>query len=843
MQNVVETPTTESADGHARADSGGVASQVGLPSGSLLKSERDTRGITFVGVPLVSVSVPEYPPTMLCKIVRALLIAIACCLVSSSSSAQYEQIHHTRSVPLQATNWSTNVDVPRFDPDFGDLVDVAVVIEGTVRASAGVESLDGAPSLVSVTRSGNLTLTLPVSGNVVASPTIFDQVAFTAYDGTLDFGGTSGITYPATTFFASEGSTVPMLPANLPAFVGPPGAPGTVSLAVTGQGVSIATGSGNLVTQFTTQAGAIVRVSYTYDSSRGVRVQKRGTSPVPGRTVDYCITVRNTGFATVTNLDVLESVDPRYFQLVDVNPPALLDTTTSTRLGLVAWRIPSISAGQTQILTYRAVLDPQTALGTVVPGGPVWAGYGLPGSWVDCFDIVQNQSPDCGCFAACCTAPCSADPLQCLICRANCAAQTCPGQGQACLRATRDVAVACFDASANIVSRWVDAATVVGPFDPNEKRVVNPQYIQPNEGLTYSVHYENLGTLPAIDVRIVDDLDTDLDISTLQVTASPGAQVSVVGRVVTIDLQGINLQPGQSGNAYLLVAPSSGLSPGTPIINSANIQFEQQPPLQTNSVLNQIDGVRPTGTMNTLAPQVAAEDFLISWGGSDPVGVTLDFTVYVSRDSGDYQVFLRETTGTSATFTGQAGSRYDFYCIARDSAGNVELQAPLAEASTTVTMTAPSFCAGDGASIPCPCGNASALGAGEGCASSLGHGGTLRLSGTSSVALGNLVLEGAGMLDGPALYFQGTTAVNGGLGALFGDGLRCAGGTVVRLATKMNALGGSRYPEAGDPPVAVRGYNVPGAQRVYQCWYRNSAPFCTPETFNTTNARRLTWSL
>jgi len=764
-------------------------------------------------------------------------LALAC-----PGLAQYQQIHHTRDFPLQATNWMQDVVVPKFDPALGDLIDVGIAVEGSCRRSAGLENMDAAPVPCMVTVLANLILSLPVSGTVTATPTLIDNVSLSPFDGSLDFGGSSGITLPAVTFSASAGSAAPLDPADRAAFVGPHGTPGTISLILFAQGQSFVTGSGNLVSIFNAQAGATVRVSYTFDPSRGIRVQKRGTTPIPGRTVDYAITVRNTGLATATNLDVLESVDPRYFQLLEVSPPALLDTTTMARLGLAAWRIPSIAPGQTQILTYRAVLDPLTSLGTVVPGGPVWAGYGLPESWSGCFDLVLNQSSTCDCFVGCCPSSCSVDPLQCLICRAACAFQVCGGQSQACLRATRDVAIACFDASANIVSRWADEAVVIGPQDPNEKQVVNPLCIQPSERLSYFVHYENVGTAPALDVHIVDDFDANLDLSTLQVIA-PGAQVSIVGRVVTLNLLGINLQPGQAGNAYFLIAPSGGLPPGTPIINRATIQFEQLASFQTNTVRNHIDGVRPVGIMSVLPAQFATEEFQIAWSGTDSVGVPLDYTVYVARDGGDYQVLLDQTTTTSATFTGQSGSRYDFYCVARDSAGNVELQAPLAETSTSVMLAAPSFCAGDGASTACPCGNASVLGAGEGCTNSLGNGGKLRLSGTASVSTANLVLEGSGMPDCPALYFQGTNAVNGALGTVFGDGLRCAGGTVIRLATKLNASGSSQYPDTGDLPVALRGYNVPGAHRVYQCWYRNSAPFCTTDTFNTTNARQVTWSL
>ncbi len=146
------------------------------------------------------------------------------------------------------------------------------------------------------------------------------------------------------------------------------------------------------------------------------------------------------------------------------------------------------------------------------------------------------------------------------------------------------------------------------------------------------------------------------------------------------------------------------------------------------------------------------------------------------------------------------------------------------------------YCFGDGSSTACPCGNAGI--AGNGCASSVNpNGGNLASSGTSSIGADNLILLGTGMASSSVLYFQGTTQI----AALFGDGLRCAGGTVIRLGTKTNIAGASQYPELGDLSVSVRGACVVGDIRNYQAWYRNAAAFCTPSTFNLTNGLNVTW--
>lgn len=106
----------------------------------------------------------------------------------------------------------------------------------------------------------------------------------------------------------------------------------------------------------------------------------------------------------------------------------------------------------------------------------------------------------------------------------------------------------------------------------------------------------------------------------------------------------------------------------------------------------------------------------------------------------------------------------------------------------------------------------------------------------------SVVLSGTDMPNSSALYFQGTTQINGGLGSAFGDGLRCAGGSIVRLGTKSNAGGASQYPGAGELPVSVRGLVTSAGTRTYQVWYRNASTYCTASTFNLTNGALVQWT-
>ncbi len=204
-----------------------------------------------------------------------------------------------------------------------------------------------------------------------------------------------------------------------------------------------------------------------------------------------------------------------------------------------------------------------------------------------------------------------------------------------------------------------------------------------------------------------------------------------------------------------------------------------------------------------------------AWPGSQTLGVTY------SRHR--YNVAAGGSIGITVTCTSGFGSVNGFQLV------------------LVPGTPATGFCFGDGTATACPCGNLGA--AGNGCANSVNaNGANLAGSGLASVTSDSFVLNGTGMPNSSALYFQGLNQQSGGMGVVFGDGLRCAGGTIIRLGTKNNAAGASQYPAAGDPSVSVRGL-VPaaGGLRTYQVWYRNAAAFCNPETFNLSNGLQVTW--
>jgi hypothetical protein len=158
-----------------------------------------------------------------------------------------------------------------------------------------------------------------------------------------------------------------------------------------------------------------------------------------------------------------------------------------------------------------------------------------------------------------------------------------------------------------------------------------------------------------------------------------------------------------------------------------------------------------------------------------------------------------------------------------------------------------SFCSGDGSlATPCPCGN---LGQpGRGCDNSIQTGGSL-LQASGWVLPDTLQLTASDELPTAlSIFLQGTSASANG--AVFGDGVRCAAGSLKRLMTR-NASGGVvSYPNPGDPGIknrsaALGDVILAGEQRIYQVYYRDpNLAFCAApqgSSFNVSNALRVSW--
>lgn len=171
-----------------------------------------------------------------------------------------------------------------------------------------------------------------------------------------------------------------------------------------------------------------------------------------------------------------------------------------------------------------------------------------------------------------------------------------------------------------------------GPYDPNNKEVMPAGIgaagnVAPETVFNYLVNFQNTGTAPAINVYIMDTLDSDLDMNTLQITgASHDMNPIFTGaNIVRFDFPNINLidsvanEPLSHGWVTYSVKAKSGLAHGTEITNTAHIYFDYNAPIVTNTTLNTIDitlGVDELTTdvlNNVLYPNPASNMFTLQF--------------------------------------------------------------------------------------------------------------------------------------------------------------------------------------------------------------------------------------
>jgi len=227
--------------------------------------------------------------------------------------------------------------------------------------------------------------------------------------------------------------------------------------------------------------------------------------------------------------------------------------------------------------------------------------------------------------------------------------------------------------------------------------------------------------------------------------------------------------------------------------------------------------------------------YYITWYNTNRLDVTVNGGPVTS-----YPVSMMQGDLFRAVIPGNLVGTICYQFVSSDKYGNTGTSVQRCYTSTGGSTGTP-FCFGDGSGTACPCANSGA--AGNGCASSLfANGANLAATGNASLSSDTVVLTGTNMPNSSALYFQGTNQANAGNGSAFGDGKRCAGGSITRLGTKTNAANTSSYPQGGDLAISVRGaIGAPGT-RTYQAWYRNAAAFCTADTFNLSNGLEIVWA-
>jgi len=207
---------------------------------------------------------------------------------------------------------------------------------------------------------------------------------------------------------------------------------------------------------------------------------------------------------------------------------------------------------------------------------------------------------------------------------------------------------------------------------------------------------------------------------------------------------------------------------------------------------------------------VAPNDCTWTWNGWDSGGVPVkSIECYSNYSSGGY---LNMDDMEAEIGGGAPGTAY---CFGNTAAGN-----------------------------PCPCGN-DGTDPVAGCAhDDSAQGALLSASGLPSITNDTLVFQGnRGPISNTSLFFQANNNLDG-MGNFLGDGIRCAGGSLIRLKVKITDVNG----DADSTPAVITtrsaafGHPIAAGETLYyQWWFRDAFGSPCGNESNTSNGYMITW--
>jgi hypothetical protein len=172
-------------------------------------------------------------------------------------------VTYNYSKPITSTNWTQSFNVQQFNPALGTLNSVTIAVAGNLSQTFMFENL-GTAGTIQFSNGSTTGCLFEMKYTGGSSLLLLDilntpSYSFTAYDGVMDFGGTSGKT--ATVGQTGSNSSAYTDGTTLSAFTGA----GTISLdgIATGRSYWQAT-SGNISVGVMTMAGSDISVTYNY---------------------------------------------------------------------------------------------------------------------------------------------------------------------------------------------------------------------------------------------------------------------------------------------------------------------------------------------------------------------------------------------------------------------------------------------------------------------------------------------------------------------------------------------------------------------------------------------------
>ncbi len=146
----------------------------------------------------------------------------------------------------------------------------------------------------------------------------------------------------------------------------------------------------------------------------------------------------------------------------------------------------------------------------------------------------------------------------------------------------------------------VETKSIIGSYDPNDITVNLPQIVyeeylaQDDLWLEYRIRFQNTGTAEAIFIEVLDEIQEDLDLASLQVIANiHDYELSFEDRTVSFFFDQIMLPDstsdpeGSQGFIKYRIKTNDGLPIDVSIENTAAIYFDYNPPIITNTAVTE----------------------------------------------------------------------------------------------------------------------------------------------------------------------------------------------------------------------------------------------------------------
>lgn len=187
--------------------------------------------------------------------------------------------------------------------------------------------------------------------------------------------------------------------------------------------------------------------------------------------------------------------------------------------------------------------------------------------------------------------------------------------------------------------------TVVNSFDPNYKETY-PERVSVgyDDYFYYTVHFQNTGTAPAININLQDTLDANLDLNTFQIINYSHYCTSLLtGNKLSFNFPNIQLPDsssnfdGSQGFVQYRIKPIASLPLGTQIHNTASIYFDYNAPVVTNTTINEYIGTVGTSAIEnqqsiiTIFPNPFTEQTTIAFS-QEQKNTTIKITDIIGKE-------------------------------------------------------------------------------------------------------------------------------------------------------------------------------------------------------------------